>query len=541
MGSPDHQYNLMGILKQGFHLHEKEDEVQETEQPREVLEESLTEPQESDVPLEELLALYGYEASDPVSEPDSEGNNLRHSLPDMTLDKEQIAKDLLPEEEEETQSSADDLTPSVTSHDASHLFPDPVESNSLIVEEKEFSLSPCDAYDGENKLSSEDESMADDCNKDMMVGPQYQAVIPPYLGEKPSEKANDIEDQLLWDPHVMPEKEVEEFLYRASKRNWEECDSESIPEQFEVKDNEQALYELVKCNYNPEEALRRLRFNVKVVQDQLCAWSEEECRHFEHGFRVHGKNFHLIQANKVRTRSVGECVEYYYLWKKSYRYDCFTQQTRFGRRKYALQSCSMDYADNDLESVETDDVSRGRSFPRSPSVTSCPDTHSNQDQLEEDNAESPDVENAICNAGSVSETDQEYKYTTSSVNTCHADCTCDSPSLCEDVEVASEGSAHSMLPIESALCKTAEVPKLTEFGTLSPNYERRQTELPTEHDVMPDRAELKNEPVTVTSGHVSLSVTDFAVIDIGDVERFLGGHTAHSRHQTVVHTESLSQ
>lgn len=84
----------------------------------------------------------------------------------------------------------------------------------------------------------------------------------------------------------------------------------------------QALYELVKCNFNVEEALRRLRFNVKVIRgelqswapllslplsclstplfaDGLCAWSEEECRNFEHGFRVHGKNFHLIQANKV--------------------------------------------------------------------------------------------------------------------------------------------------------------------------------------------------------------------------------------------------
>ena len=33
--------------------------------------------------------------------------------------------------------------------------------------------------------------------------------------------------------------------------------------------------------------------------EELCAWSEEECRNFEHGYRVHGKNFHLIQANKV--------------------------------------------------------------------------------------------------------------------------------------------------------------------------------------------------------------------------------------------------
>lgn len=33
--------------------------------------------------------------------------------------------------------------------------------------------------------------------------------------------------------------------------------------------------------------------------EELCAWSEEECRNFEHGYRVYGKNFHLIQANKV--------------------------------------------------------------------------------------------------------------------------------------------------------------------------------------------------------------------------------------------------
>lgn len=87
----------------------------------------------------------------------------------------------------------------------------------------------------------------------------------------------------------------------------------------------------MKCNFNVEEALRRLRFNVKVIRgepqsqplllvhvahwgpvdhpllfaDGLCAWSEEECRNFEHGFRVHGKNFHLIQANKVPLPALG--------------------------------------------------------------------------------------------------------------------------------------------------------------------------------------------------------------------------------------------
>ena len=114
------------------------------------------------------------------------------------------------------------------------------------------------------------------------------------------------EDQLLWDPNILPEREVEEFLYRAAKRRWHEVAESQLPEGEAVKDSEQvggpgggaavgrgpaclcdcdelkgnhlswamvaplpqALYELVKCNFNAEEALRRLRFNVKVIRGE---------------------------------------------------------------------------------------------------------------------------------------------------------------------------------------------------------------------------------------------------------------------------------
>lgn len=39
------------------------------------------------MPLDELLALYGYESSDPISEQESEGGDTAPNLPDMTLDK----------------------------------------------------------------------------------------------------------------------------------------------------------------------------------------------------------------------------------------------------------------------------------------------------------------------------------------------------------------------------------------------------------------------------------------------------------------------
>ncbi|XP_046300405.1 mesoderm induction early response protein 2 isoform X10 [Marmota monax] len=357
MGSADHQFNLAEILSQNYSLREECTEpLRCPEKPEEELDKdfisqgSSSPVQSSDMPLDELLALYGYEASDPISERESEGGESAPNLPDMTLDKEQIAKDLLSGEEEETQSSADDLAPSVTAHEASVLFPNQSGSRFLAGDGKEPGSSA-------SSDTEEDALPANKCKKEIMVGPQFQADLS-NLHLSRHEKIYENEDQLLWDPNVLPEREVEEFLYRAAKRRWQEMAGSQLPQGETVIDSEQALYELVKCNFNVEEALRRLRFNVKVIRDGLCAWSEEECRNFEHGFRVHGKNFHLIQANKVRTRSVGECVEYYYLWKKSERYDYFAQQTRLGRRKY-VPSGTTD-TDQDLEGSDPDGPTRPR-------------------------------------------------------------------------------------------------------------------------------------------------------------------------------------
>ncbi|MGH0168004.1 UNVERIFIED_CONTAM: hypothetical protein FKN15_053759 [Acipenser sinensis] len=237
MGSDEHGFSLAEILSHSYGSREHQEEC-EAQRSLEELEKSLHGSEGSEMPLEELLALYGYEASDPISEHDSEGHDLPHSLPDMTLDKEQIAKDLLSgEEEEEAQSSADDLTPSVDRDDGDQDM---------------------DAGEGD--------------------GASHTRSSPPT--PVPS-TTSQLDSQFLQDP-----------LHLGAT-------------------------------------------------DELCAWSEDECRNFEHGYRVHGKNFHLIQANKVRTRSVGECVEYYYMWKKSDRYEYFTQQTKFGRKKFSLHPETM--------------------------------------------------------------------------------------------------------------------------------------------------------------------------------------------------------
>ncbi|XP_052657306.1 mesoderm induction early response protein 2 isoform X3 [Harpia harpyja] len=585
MGSADHRLNLAEILSQNYGVREEreeEDDTQEKQKSLEELEKSFSASQSSEMPFEELLALYGYEASDPISEQDSESNDITPNLPDMTLDKEQIAKDLLSgEEEEETQSSADDLTPSVTSHDASDLFPNqPGSNNFLADEDKEPCSSPCASSMAED--SEEDSIPSNECKKEIMVGPQYQATVPILHLNRHSEKvlfllAYENEDQLLWDPNILPERDVEEFLYRAVKRRWDELSSSSLPEGEMVKDNEQALYELVKCNFNAEEALRRLRFNVKVIRgenppylgstpnikahvtldsvhllqflflsaiDELCAWSEEECRNFEHGFRVHGKNFHLIQANKVRTRSVGECVEYYYMWKKSERYDYFTQQTRLGRKKYVLHPGATDFTDNDLDGGEVENTSRSRSSPPIPSATSCLDSHFSQDQIAIESTEPLSVESTACSLGSISESGQGYECSTPSETNCSFDPTEETSSGA----ISASCTRHTVNPSESGLYALPLAgPGLAEKQeTLQSSGETITMDFTLPADIneglplIAGPVDLDRDPeAVVTPAQVSLSVTDFGLIGIGDVNSFLTAHQACPA--PVARSEPLSQ
>ena len=40
-------------------------------------------------------------------------------------------------------------------------------------------------------------------------------------------------------------------------------------------------------------------FCFKISLEGMTAWTEEECRSFEHALMLFGKDFHLIQKNKV--------------------------------------------------------------------------------------------------------------------------------------------------------------------------------------------------------------------------------------------------
>ncbi|XP_078741686.1 uncharacterized protein LOC144955304 isoform X1 [Lampetra fluviatilis] len=146
--------------------------------------------------------------------------------------------------------------------------------------------------------------------KRIMIGPNYQAVVPERAEHRdPAVVAGERQwESLLWDPSVLPETTVASFLLHAQSRGGDDT--------YRVCDDEEALWHLMRAHFDSREALKRMSFAVKKDISPLCGWSKVEQRNFEVGMRMYGKNFRLIQSSKVRTRSVGECVCFYYLWKK---------------------------------------------------------------------------------------------------------------------------------------------------------------------------------------------------------------------------------
>lgn len=55
----------------------------------------------------------------------------------------------------------------------------------------------------------------------------------------------------------------------------------------------------------------------------------------------------------MRTRSVGELVQFYYLWKKTERHDVFANKARLEKKKYSLHPGLTDYMDRFLEEQES--------------------------------------------------------------------------------------------------------------------------------------------------------------------------------------------
>lgn len=235
----------------------------------------------------------------------------------------------------------------------------------------------------ESDSGGEDDSsdMEDDTpRKTIQVGADFQAKIPTLdRAAYPDEKPYATEDKLLWNPNMHSGDIVCEYLRTIKEQrelaakekvaallkdglsasSWEAIVAatvDSLPHGSHVHDDEQALFVLQQCNFDISAALKKIAPEQQqpvTDRDRSHQWSEEECRNFETGLCIYGKRFNDIQQNKVPGRSVGELVQFYYIWKKTERHDLFGNKARLEKKKYSLHPGTTDYVDRYLDEPDT--------------------------------------------------------------------------------------------------------------------------------------------------------------------------------------------
>ncbi|KAH8347859.1 hypothetical protein KR084_001856 [Drosophila pseudotakahashii] len=359
--------------------------------------------EESEMPIEELLAKYGGSAASPaVSSSNRSGSSSRrarratkrqyqeldtemaHTSTSTSSSASQLEKHDSLEQEQVPKELTDKLTSPLETGEASSMDTEdapPSEGCKKQHRSHLFDLYPDESFpdlaptgdeeterftplqtlfdEVEAEEEEESESEMDDARKIIMVGHDYQAEIPEGLSQYGDILPYENEDLLIWEPSQVSEREVEEYLAKiqetrsivppeggAEAAAGEEAAGTGVnaetpapaptpitppkassassaagDQELVVKDNEQALHLLVQCGYDFKEALRRKRMNVLPLTDTMSSWSEDECLKFEEGIQRFGKDFYQIRQNQVRTRTMRELVQFYYLWKKSERRD----------------------------------------------------------------------------------------------------------------------------------------------------------------------------------------------------------------------------
>ena len=343
---------------------------------------------EQDMPIEELLKMYGYNNSQPQAKDEEEDTEEQEEVTESKdaeesdkVEKGEPTKDIVQENRtDEDQEQEDSVivhkgekrsssTPPPAKKARSELakyvfhkkklqriyfflyrfYEAAVEGRSLrssagVVEEPE--------EEEEEPEEEEDVEIGKDYSwkKTIMIGTTYQASVPDGLNNYDDTPPYENEDKLLWDPSRMSEDLCKEYLAKSGELQGATgaMGVNGIPTGSHVRDDEQALLLLLQCGYNVEEALRRRRMNAVPPADTMSLWSEEECKAFETGLRVYGKDFHSIQNQKVGTRAVGELVQFYYLWKKTERHDVFANSFRIEKKKYTLHPGTTDYMERYL-------------------------------------------------------------------------------------------------------------------------------------------------------------------------------------------------
>ncbi|XP_062892561.1 transcriptional-regulating factor 1-like [Mobula hypostoma] len=184
---------------------------------------------------------------------------------------------------------------------------------------------PCSELNGFHCMSQDNTTQGDSQTPCINVGPRFQALVPERWETSP-ERSGEHRAELVWKPWkgLVESREVQgqvENLLNLA------CSS-ALPGGG--LNREFALHCLSEVNGDVLVALEKLLLEngARPTSHQLADyhysgtsnWTPSEKRLFNKAFAVHKKDFRAIQK-VVRTKVFAECVEYYYSFKKSLKFN----------------------------------------------------------------------------------------------------------------------------------------------------------------------------------------------------------------------------
>lgn len=269
---------------------------------------------ESEMPIEELLKLYGCA---PAMASSSSSSRKRRRRGDRSPPPQKQSKKENPTEPEVSGSSEkvvevpapaedspdEDAMTTTTNNPENTSFNDDETNYEDEEEPSELKKLYTDGDKLDATLSDEEDldyvPEEEEGKKTIMVGADYQAQIPEGLRKYDDALPYENEDKLLWDPSKINDNDLADYLNKfTSTSNGTNASQTSSS----LRDDEQALLLLLQCGNNLDEALRRRGLGAMPPTNKTSIFSEEECRNFENGIKLYGKCFHEIQASKVEIK-----------------------------------------------------------------------------------------------------------------------------------------------------------------------------------------------------------------------------------------------
>ncbi|XP_021343054.1 uncharacterized protein LOC110443261 isoform X2 [Mizuhopecten yessoensis] len=165
---------------------------------------------------------------------------------------------------------------------------------------------------------SEEAAPETDVQPHVNIGSQYQVEIPPFNSCRSYLEGVEPKEDLMWDPSFLGDNSDLDVQY------YQEFACSSA-----VKGNganvEYALHLLRMANGNIQTAMLMLMSSALRVPrwhslhsytyQESEVWSTEEVDRYQQALMKCDKDFHRI-SKEVETKSTGDCVQFYYLWKK---------------------------------------------------------------------------------------------------------------------------------------------------------------------------------------------------------------------------------